>query len=213
MLVVPDDLAFQRRYPLFSSRAPSAYIGCCCCAAAPAARTRLFYYAVYCAQKKKENGAVERAFFVSAVLSRCPLSRGVVKRPTKGGYAFSGGGGRNVAGCALLCPGAAALKPKNGFLDTPSYFVLGPRCVLGKRMLAAEETGGSWRRRATRYALGKYTLISAGKAPGRVQGGSVCPEIATCLIRGNSLPGRVSEAARTRKRRQPHGRPCARSSP
>ena len=153
---------------------------------------------------------MERAFFVSAVLSRCPLSRGVVKRPTKGGNAFSfASAATNATSCALLC--RRALKPKNGFLDTPPHFVLGPRFVLGKRMLA-EETGGSWQeRRATRW--GNYTLISAGKAPGRVQGGSVCPEIATCFIRGNSLPGRVSEAARTRKRRQPHGRPCARSSP
>ena len=44
------------------------------------------------------TGAVERAFFVVAlcgsvdllrVFSRCPLSRGVVKRPTEGGNAFS----------------------------------------------------------------------------------------------------------------------------
>ena len=44
-----------------------------------------------------------RAFFVSAVLSRCPLSRGVVERPTKGGNAFS-----FASAATNARPGAAA---------------------------------------------------------------------------------------------------------
>ena len=160
-------------------------------------------------RKKKKENSVERAFFVSAVLSRCPLSRGVVKRPTKGGYALRRGG-RNVA--AVRCSQSRRAKAQKRVFRHPSPFCSRPEirlretyaCCRGNRRKLAGEKGD---------ALGNYTLISAGKAPGRVQGGSVCPEIATCLIRGNSLPGRVSEAARTRKRRQPHGRPCARSSP
>ena len=54
---------------------------------------------------------------------------------------------------AALPRGRRALKPKNGFLHTPPHFVLGPRCVLGKRMRAAEETGGSWREKGD--ALGQ----------------------------------------------------------
>ena len=161
--------------------------------------------------RKKKRRTVESSFFCERCAQSLPVVERSCKATDKGWLRPPAGGEKCGRLCAALPRGRRALKPKNGFLDTPSHFVLGPRCVLGKRMRAAEETGGSWREKGD--ALGNYTLITAGKAPGRVQGGSVCPEIATCLIRGNSLPGRVSEAARTRKRRQPHGRPCARSSP
>ena len=60
---------------------------------------------------------VQRAFFVVAlcgsvelvrVFSRCPLSRGVVKRPTKGGNAFSFASAAMNARLALLYSGLAS---------------------------------------------------------------------------------------------------------
>ena len=60
-------------------------------------------------------------------------------------FVSAGGGGEMWQAVRCSAPGRRrALKPKNGFLDTPQHFVLGPRYVLGKRMRAAEETGGSW---------------------------------------------------------------------
>ena len=162
-------------------------------------------------KKKRRTGAVESSFFVSAVRGQSlPVVERSCKATDKGWLRLLRRGGRNVVRCSA--PGPPRAKAQKRVFRHPFPFCSRPEMRLRETYACCRGNRKSWQeRRATRW--GNYTLVSAGKAPGRVQGGSVCPEIATCLIRGNSLPGRVSEAARTRKRRQPHGRPCARSSP
>ena len=94
------------------------------------------------------------SFFCERCAQSLPVVERSCKATDKGWLRLLRRGGRNVAGlCAALPRGRRALKAKNGFLDTPSHFILGPRCVLGKRMRAAEETGGSWREKGD--ALGQ----------------------------------------------------------
>ena len=77
------------------------------------------------------------------------MSRGVVKRPTKGGYAFSGGGGEMWQAVRCSAPGPPRAKAQKRVFRHPSPFCSRPEmrlretyaCCRGNRRKLAGEKG------------------------------------------------------------------------